>query len=160
MYDYQAIYILVAIMNLGIFLISFTYSADIYSEVIMDQKIQGTWNIVLKKIKSLTSHSHYVISRKINGKRRNVTCHTVMGAFQKITASKRCLEGENKVGNTILFGAVRKESLWPWSRGIIWSEIFLKDHTGYCIRNRWSGNQSGGFCKKYCVVCYYLAPWW
>lgn len=134
-------------MNLGIFLISFTYSA-IYSELLMDQKILGTWDIILKKINSLTSYSHYVISRKINGKHRNVTCHKVMGAFHKIKASKRCLEGE-KVGNTILFGTIRKETLWPWSREIIWSEIFLKDHTGYCIRNRWSGNQSEGFYKKY-----------
>lgn len=88
---YQAIYILVAMMNLGIFLISFTYSPDIYSELIMDQKILGTWNIVLKKVKSLTSHSHYVISGKINGKHRNVTRHIAMGAFQKIKASKRGL---------------------------------------------------------------------
>lgn len=100
---YQAIYILVAMMNLGIFLISFTYSPDIYSELIMDQKILGTWNIVLKKVKSLTSHSHYVISGihryviygkhiyVIYGKHRNVTRHIVMGAFQKIKASKRGL---------------------------------------------------------------------
>ena len=64
-----------------------------------------------------------------------------MGAIQKIKASKRGLDVESEVGNTLLFGTIRKESLWPWSRGIIWSEIFLKDHTGCCIRNKGSGKQ-------------------
>lgn len=84
----------------------------------------------------------------------------VMRAFQKIQASKKGLEGEG-IGNNILFGTVSKKSLWMWSRRIIWSEIFLTDHTGYCIRNRCSGNQSEGSCKKYCVVCCYVGPrWW
>ena len=94
---------------------------------------------MLKKVKSLTPHFHYVVSGRINGKHRNVTCHMDMGAIQKIKASKRGLDVESEVGNTLLFGTIRKESLWPWSRGIIWSEIFLKDHTGCCIRNKGSG---------------------
>lgn len=45
------------------------------------------------------------------------------------------------VRNTVLLRMVSKEPLWPWSRGIGWSEIFEKDCTGYCIRNRLFGNQ-------------------
>lgn len=103
------LYILVVIMNLVIFFNLFTCSADIYSELIMDQKPLGTWNIILKKIKFPTSRFHYVISGTINSKHRNVTCHMVMRAFQNIKAPKRGLEGES-IGNIILFGTVSKES--------------------------------------------------
>ena len=94
----------------------------------------------MKKIQSLTSLSfiYYIIyniyiyinilylGRQIVNKyiQRNVGCHTVMSAFEKTKASQRGLESECEFGNAILFRMFRKESLQPWSRGIIWSEIF------------------------------------
>lgn len=75
-----------------------------------------------------------------------------MSAFEKTKASKRGLQSECEFGNAILFRMFRKKSLQPWSRGIIWSEVFLKDYTGYYIENRLLGHQLGGYCKKYYVV--------
>lgn len=69
-------------------------------------------------------------------------------------ASKKGFEIESGVGNTIFFRMVRKETLWPWNRGIIWSEIFWKDHTGYCVRTRLLENHFQDHCKKYCIVWY------
>lgn len=72
--------------------------------------------------------------------------------LRRLKASKWDLESESGVGNVVFFRMVRKESLWPRSRGKIWPEMFLKDYIGYCVKTRLLGNQLGEHCKKYCTV--------
>lgn len=64
-------YILVVIVNLGIFLISFTYFTDIYSELIMKQQGFRHWRYGSEKDKvpDLTV-SHYIIVGKTNSKQQ------------------------------------------------------------------------------------------
>lgn len=65
--------IFVAIINLGIFLISFTYSSYIYSELVMNQQVSRHWKYSSEEntVPDFTLF-HYIIFGKTNSKQIHI----------------------------------------------------------------------------------------
>ena len=95
-------------MNLGIVLISFSFSTDIYRGLVMNQGVSRHWRYPSEE-NEVSDYwlFHYIICRKMNSKQTNAQKLMVMSGSE-IKTCKRGLESECDVGNTTVFRMLRK----------------------------------------------------